>query len=67
MNKTKKLIHKKKSDSNKSLSDLYSSKENLKNESIQKRIYINIIHYKEYSEKYSSIEIEIKPVEKKYG
>ena len=28
---------------------------------------INIIHYKEYSEKYSSIEIEIKPMENKYG
>ena len=27
------------------------------NKSIQKRININIIHYKEYSEKYSSIEI----------
>jgi len=37
------------------------------NKSIQKRTNININHYKEYSEKYSSIEIEIKPVEKKYG
>ena len=37
------------------------------NKSIQKRININIIHYKEYSEKYSSIEIEIKPMENKYG
>ena len=37
------------------------------NKSIQKRININIIHYKEYSEKYSSIELEIKPIENKYG
>ena len=37
------------------------------NKSIQKRINININHYKEYSEKYSSIEIEIKPIENKYG
>ena len=37
------------------------------NKSIQKRININIIHYKEYSEKYSSIEIEIKTMENKYG
>ena len=37
------------------------------NKSIQKRININIIHYKEYSEKYSSTEIEIKPMENKYG
>ena len=37
------------------------------NKSIQKRINININHYKEYSEKYSSIEIEIKPMENKYG
>ena len=37
------------------------------NKSIQKRINININHYKEYSEKYSSIEIEIKPKKKKYG
>ena len=28
---------------------------------------INIIYYKEYSEKYSSIEIEIKPMKNKYG
>ena len=37
------------------------------NENIKKRINININDYKEYSEKYSSIEIEIKPVNKKYG
>ena len=35
------------------------------NKSIQKRINININKYKEYSEKYSSIEIEIKPIENK--
>ena len=28
---------------------------------------ININHYKEYSEQYSLIEIEIKPMENKYG
>ena len=33
------------------------------NKSIQKRINININHYKKYSEKYSSIEIEIKLIE----
>ena len=37
------------------------------NENIKKRINININDYKEYSEKYSSIEMEIKPVSKKYG
>ena len=37
------------------------------NKSIQKRINLNINYYKEYSEKYSSIEIEIKPMEIKYG
>ena len=37
------------------------------NKNIQKRINININHYKEYSEKYSSIEIEIKPKENEYG
>ena len=37
------------------------------NKSIQKRININIIHYKEYSEKYSSIELEIIPMKNKYG
>ena len=38
----------------------------LYNKSIQKRIDININHYKEYSEKFSSIEIEIKPMKNKY-
>ena len=37
------------------------------NENIKKRININTNDYKEYSEKYSTIEIEIKPVSKKYG
>ena len=37
------------------------------NENIKNRINININHYKEYSEKYSSIEIEIKIANKKYG
>ena len=37
------------------------------NKSIQKRINININHYKEYSEKYSSIEIEVKPMKNIYG
>ena len=37
------------------------------NKKIKKRINININNYKEYSETYSSIEIEIKPVSKKYG
>ena len=37
------------------------------NNNIKKRININTNDYKEYSEKYSSIEIEIKPVSKKYG
>ena len=37
------------------------------NKNIQKRIYININDYKENSEKYSSIEIEIKPMKNKYG
>ena len=34
------------------------------NNNIKKRINININDYKKYSEKYSSIEIEIKPVKK---
>ena len=34
------------------------------NKNIKNRINININDYKEYSEKYSSIEIEIKPVKK---
>ena len=37
------------------------------NKNIQKRMNININNYKEYSEKYSSIEIEIKPIENEYG
>ena len=37
------------------------------NKNIKNRINININDYKEYSEKYSSIEIEINPVSKKYG
>ena len=36
------------------------------NKNIKNRINININDYKEYSEKYSSIEIEIKPVNNKY-
>ena len=37
------------------------------NKNIKKRINLNINDYKEYSEKYSSIEIEIKPVNNKSG
>ena len=37
------------------------------NKNIKNRINININNYKEYSEKYSSSEIEIKPVNNKYG
>ena len=37
------------------------------NKNIKKRININTNDYKEYSEKYSSIEIEIKIANKKYG
>ena len=37
------------------------------NKNIKNRINIDINNYKEYSEKYSSIEIEIKPVNNKYG
>ena len=37
------------------------------NKNIKKRINININDYKEYSEKYSSIEIEIKPVSNRYS
>ena len=36
------------------------------NKNIKKRINININYYKEYLEKYSSIEIEIKPINKKF-
>ena len=37
------------------------------NKKIKERINISIKDYKEYSEIYSSIEIEIKPVKNKYG
>ena len=37
------------------------------NKNIKKRINLSIHDYKEYSEKYSSIEIEIKPVSNEYG
>ena len=37
------------------------------NKSVQKRININVNNYKEYSEIYSSIEIEIKLMKNKYG
>jgi len=37
------------------------------NKNIQKRIDININNYKDYSEKYSSIELEIIPIKDKYG
>ena len=37
------------------------------NKSIQKRINININHYKVYSEEYSSIELDIIPMKGKYG
>ena len=37
------------------------------NKNIKKRINISINDYKEYSEKYSSIEIEIKPVNNGFG
>ena len=37
------------------------------NNNIKKRLDIDTNDYKEYSEKYSSIEIEIKPAKKKYG
>ena len=36
------------------------------NKSIQKRINININHYKTYSEKYSSIELDMIPMKGKY-
>ena len=36
------------------------------NKSIQKRINININHYKAYSEEYSSIELDIIPLKGKY-
>ena len=37
------------------------------NKKLKKRMNININDYKEFSEKYSSIEIEIKPADNKYG
>ena len=37
------------------------------NKNIKNRINIKIKDYKEYSEMYSSIEIEIKPVKNKFG
>ena len=37
------------------------------NKDIQKRLNININNYKEYSELYSSIEIEIIPIKNNYG
>ena len=37
------------------------------NKSIQKRIDININHYKVFSEQYSSIELEIIPIKGEYG
>ena len=37
------------------------------NKSIQKRINININHYKAYSEEYSSIELDIIPMKGEYG
>jgi len=44
------------------------SLENIRyNKSIQKRINIDINNYREYSEKYSSIEIEIISIKNKYG
>ena len=37
------------------------------NINIQKRLNININNYKDFSEKFSSIELEIKPFQNKYG
>ena len=37
------------------------------NKKLQKRLKVDLTNYKNYSELYSSIEIEIKPVIKKYG
>ena len=37
------------------------------NKKLQKRLNININNYKEYSQLYSSIEIELKPVDNIYG
>ena len=37
------------------------------NINIQKRLNININNYKDFSEKFSSIELEIIPIQNKYG
>ena len=37
------------------------------NKKLKKRLNTNINDYKEYSESYSSIEIEIKPINNEYG
>ena len=37
------------------------------NKKLQKRLNININNYKEYSQLYSSIEIELKPTDNRYG
>ena len=37
------------------------------NKSIQKRIHININHYRAYSKEYASIELDIIPMKGKYG
>ena len=37
------------------------------NNNLKERINININNYREYSEKYSSIEIEIKPINNEFG
>ena len=37
------------------------------NNNIQKRLNININNYKDFSEKFSSIELEIIPIQNKYG
>ena len=37
------------------------------NINIQKRLNININNYKDFSERFSSIELEIIPIQKKYG
>ena len=37
------------------------------NINIQKRMNININNYKDFSEKFSSIELEIIPIQNKYG
>ena len=37
------------------------------NKTLQQRLNTNINEYKDYSEKYSSIEIEVLPIKNKYG